>query len=122
MKITAIAERSGGWWAIRVPEIPGVFSQARRLEQVADMAADAAALMLDQDPADFEVTVEAHTPEDSLIAQARAAREDADRAAELASAKMREAARCLIADEYTVRDAGRLLGVSPQRVSQLVDA
>lgn len=122
MKITAIAERSGGWWAVRIPEVPGTFTQARRLEQVPGMAAESAALMLDRDPADFEVTVEAHTNEDSLVAQARAAREEADRAAEIASAKMREAAKCLIADELTVRDAGRLLGVSPQRISQLVDA
>ena len=43
------AVRSGGWWAITVPELPGVFSQARRLDQVETMAREAIALMLDID-------------------------------------------------------------------------
>lgn len=119
MKITAVAQRSGNWWAVEIPEVPGAFTQARRLDQIAEMAASSAGLMLDQDPESFEVVVEAHTDQDSMIAHAREAREAADRAADEASQKMREAARALLAEEYTVRDAGRLLGVSPQRVSQL---
>ena len=43
------AVRSGGWWAITVPELPGVFSQARRFDQVEAMAREAIALMLDID-------------------------------------------------------------------------
>jgi hypothetical protein len=126
MKVTAECRRSGKWWAIEVRPTgrltQPLFTQARRLEQVPEVVADAVALALDIDESDVDVVVEAHTDEDTLVAHARAAREEADRAADLASAKMREAARCLIADQYTVRDAGRLLGVSPQRVSQLVDA
>src|SRR5690242_11280287 len=30
---TVLARRSGGWWAISVPELKGVHSQARRLDQ-----------------------------------------------------------------------------------------
>lgn len=47
MRVTAAVTRSGRWWAIDVPEVPGVFTQARRLDQVPAMAADAVALMLD---------------------------------------------------------------------------
>ncbi len=43
------AVRSGSWWAITVPELPGVFSQARRLDQVEAMAREAIAMMLDVD-------------------------------------------------------------------------
>ena len=39
---TAVCTRSGGWWAVEVPEIPGLFTQARRLDQVEDMVRDAA--------------------------------------------------------------------------------
>ena len=39
--------RSGRWWAITVPEIGRVFSQARRLDQVEDRAREALALLLD---------------------------------------------------------------------------
>lgn len=120
MKITAVARRSGSWWAVEVPEVEGVFTQARRLDQVADMAADAVAVMLDADPGTIKVTVEPHTGKDSLIAQAREARETADRAADEASKVMRHAARELVADGLTVRDVGRVMGISHQRVSQLV--
>lgn len=120
MKITAIARRSGRWWAVEVPEVEGVYTQARRLDQVADMAAEAAALMLDIDESDIEVTVTPHTSKDSIIAQAREAREAADRAADEASRVMRAAARELVSDGMTVRDVGRVMGISHQRVSQLV--
>jgi hypothetical protein len=45
MKVTAYATRSGEWWAVRVPEIDGLFTQARRLDQVPEMVADAAMLL-----------------------------------------------------------------------------
>lgn len=43
--VTARVTRSEGWWAISVEEIPGLFTQARRLDQVADMVRDAASLL-----------------------------------------------------------------------------
>jgi predicted RNase H-like HicB family nuclease len=47
---TAVCRRSGSWWAIGVRELKGVHTQARRLDQVAAMAREAIALMLDVDP------------------------------------------------------------------------
>lgn len=120
MKVTAIAQRSGRWWAVHVPEVDGAFTQARRLDQVADMTAEAVALLLDVDESTIEVAVEPHTGKDELIAQVRQAREEADRAADQASHVMRSTARELIADGLTVRDVGRVMGISHQRVSQLV--
>ena len=32
MKVTAEATRSGGWWAVEVPEVDGAFTQACRLD------------------------------------------------------------------------------------------
>ncbi|MDZ7576820.1 MAG: hypothetical protein U0904_01375 [Candidatus Nanopelagicales bacterium] len=59
MNITAKCERADGWWAIRVPdEVPGVFTQARRLDQVAEVAAAAVGSMLAVDPATVRVAVE----------------------------------------------------------------
>ncbi len=52
-----LAERSDRWWAARVPALPGVHTQARRLDQVAEMARDAIALMLDLPVASVKVTV-----------------------------------------------------------------
>lgn len=44
--------QSGEWWAIRVPALRGVFSQARHLDEVPVAAREAIALMLDLDSAD----------------------------------------------------------------------
>ncbi len=44
--------QSGEWWAIAVPSLRGVFSQARQLDEVPVAAREAIALMLDVDPAD----------------------------------------------------------------------
>lgn len=56
MRVAAEVARSGEWWGIQVPEMPGVFTQARRLEQVPDMVRDAVALMADVDEDSVEVT------------------------------------------------------------------
>lgn len=119
MKVTARAVRSDGWWAIEVPEVEGVFSQARRLDGVAAMARDAVALMLDVDPATIEVEVQVETDHDAEVAAALEAKAAAETAQADASAKMRQAITALLADDLTVRDVGAVLQVSAARVSQL---
>lgn len=49
MRVLADVTRSGEWWAVQVPEMPGAFTQARRLEQVPGMVRDAVALKDDID-------------------------------------------------------------------------
>ena len=44
--------RHGEWWAITVPSLRGVFSQARHLDEVPAAAREAIAMMLNIDPAD----------------------------------------------------------------------
>ena len=114
--------RTGGWWAIEVPEIPGVFSQARRLDRVEAMARDAIALMRDVDPMSFDVTVEPHLDEETerLITTARNLRHAVEVEQIMASQATRAAARALIEEGLTVRDVGQLLGVTHQRVAQLL--
>ena len=81
----AVCRRVGDWWAIRVPELKGVHSQARRLTQVPVMAREAIALMLDIDAATIHIDVEPELPDavvDALVARqaARTTSEDAERA------------------------------------------
>lgn len=123
MKVDAIAHRSGDWWAVEVPDVEGgIHTQARRLDQVPDVAADAVGLMLDIEPGDVEVTVTPVLPADASEA-VRAAGEKsraAVKAAEEASRAMRVAVTVLRNEEHlTARDAARVLGVTHQRVSQL---
>ena len=54
---TALVTRAGRRWAIKVPEVAGCLSQARRLADVDRMARDAISLMLDVPPDSFHVRV-----------------------------------------------------------------
>jgi predicted RNase H-like HicB family nuclease len=51
------AQRTRGWWAITVDDLPGVLSQARRRQDVEKMARDAIALYLDVPPDDVRLFV-----------------------------------------------------------------
>jgi predicted RNase H-like HicB family nuclease len=53
------ARRVGGWWALEVPELPGVFSQVRRLDAAEEAAREAIALMLGVDADTVSVDVDA---------------------------------------------------------------
>lgn len=64
--------RSGDWWAITVPALRGVFSQARNLDEVPEVAREAIALMLDVDPAEvgpIDVCVQPQQGEAELLAE-----------------------------------------------------
>lgn len=114
---TAVCRRSGDWWAISVPEIKGVHTQARRLDQAEAMVRDAIALFLDVAPDSFDVTLAPEVP--PYIAVALEVRAEAERAYEKAAEAVAEAVDNLEKEGYTVRDAGALLHLSPQRVSQI---
>ncbi len=123
MKVTAKATRSGDWWAIEVPEVPGVFTQAKRLDQVADMVADAVALMEDIEPADVEVTLRPEISEErrTILLDAITARLDAARLEREANSARARVAAELSADGLPLRDIGVILHVSHQRVAQLLE-
>ena len=59
-QLTATATRSEGWWAVSVPEVDGLFTQARHLDDIPAMVRDALTLFpeLGIDPADTEISVE----------------------------------------------------------------
>ena len=58
-RFRVVARRGDEWWGIRVRELDWVFSQARRLEDVADEARDAIAAYYDVAPSEVgEVVVD----------------------------------------------------------------
>ncbi|NMR28100.1 hypothetical protein [Crystallibacter degradans] len=122
LKVTAKAFRSGNWWAIEVPEVAGVFSQAKRLDQVAEMAADAVAVIKGVDPKSIEVTVIPDLPQAQLdvVEASRQMAKQAEESRFEALLLSRRAIKDLKASGLTVRDIGFMLGLSPQRISQLV--
>jgi predicted RNase H-like HicB family nuclease len=114
--------RSGAWWAISVAEVPGAHTQARRLEQAEAIAREAIALVLNVPPDSFDVELAPELAEElqaaiASMGQRKQEAADAQRSATDAAAAT---ARALLDAGLTVRDAGRMLGLSYQRVAQLV--
>lgn len=123
MNVTAICERSGGWWAVTVPEIDGGFTQAHRLDQVPAMVADLVNLATDTPAEDVHVTIDAHVsgtaaPDELRVAAALEA--EAKAMQEQANACRRAAFRAYKGAGLPVRDIAHLTGVSFQRVSQII--
>lgn len=119
---TVRAYRSGNWWAIEVPQVPGALSQARRLDQVEEMARDAISIVLEVDDDSFDVAVQPDLPES--MAELTEAVDQLRADAEQAEARLRQTRRraidALLAEGLPQRDVGALLHLSHQRVSQLL--
>lgn len=117
---TATAVREGRWWVITVEDV-GV-TQARTLRDAPAAARGMVGAMLDIDEDGIQVEV---TPDlgGDLAAQVRTARERvmlAERERAEAATASRAAARALLDRGLTGADAATVLGLSPQRVSQLI--
>ncbi|MBK5256439.1 MAG: hypothetical protein JJE39_10435 [Vicinamibacteria bacterium] len=118
--------RSGKWWAISTPgEKAKIHTQARRLDQVAEVAADALALWYaDEDgrsvsASDIEVNVQIGKELDRMLARAKKRNDQAERSRDEARGAIREAVRAAREAGMSVRDVGKLLGVSFQRAAVL---
>ena len=120
---TARAVRNGRWWAIDIRELRSVHSQSRRLDQVEQMAREVIGLALQAPPDTFDVSVQVDFPSLGAlqvpVEAALRAREAAELAQHRASDAMRTAITEIRSAGYTARDAGMLLGVSNQRISQI---
>jgi predicted RNase H-like HicB family nuclease len=77
---TARCQRVGDWWAISVPELKGVNTQARRLEKADAMVRDAIALFLNISADSFEVKIEPVLSRDlqKKVGRARKVRSEAE--------------------------------------------
>lgn len=121
---TARCVRSGDWWAITVPEVPGVHTQARRLDQAEEMARDAISLVRGVPANSFDVLLVPDLPPDieAEVDAAKELRETAERYQREATVAARALAVKLV-DRYrlTLRDVGRIIGLSYQRIAQLLE-
>jgi predicted RNase H-like HicB family nuclease len=115
--------QSGRWWVLSVPDVPGAHSQARRLNQVEDVARDLISLMTDAKPDSFAMHVDVKLPEVVRrdLERSAALRAEAARAQSEAAQLSRHAAALLHDRGLPLRDVGQVLGVSFQRAKQLVD-
>ena len=121
---TARATREQGWWTVEVDEVPGLFTQARRLSQIEAQVRDALTLFpeIEASPDAARVIVVPMGEYAVLAARALKARRDAETAKEQANRIMADTARELYRHDLPYRDIGQMLGISFQRVAQLVAA
>lgn len=121
-KYTVIAHRDGSWWAISVRELDNVFTQARRLDRVEYMARDAISLLFEVPPDSFDIEViqNLDPPTQEQLEDVKALREAVVEWRRRWKETTSETVRSLAASGYAQRDIGRLVGISHQRVAQLL--
>jgi DNA-directed RNA polymerase specialized sigma subunit len=112
--------RDGRFWSIRIPELDRS-TQALRYKDITTMANDLVEVMtgLTVDEFDLHLTVHLPTEVEDHLARAEALREDAKRKTAEATEESRAAVRALLSQGLSLREAGNLLNLSFQRVSQL---
>jgi DNA-directed RNA polymerase specialized sigma24 family protein len=120
-----IVTREDGHWLADVPELEGAHTYARSLpaldQSVREVVVLAAGLP-DAAMPGLSLDYDYHTgdPElDTTALEVRRLRREADELAAAATARTGQAAAQLAARGLSVRDIAALLGISPQRVSQL---
>ena len=117
--------RDEGWWIMhaRIPRTI-IYSQAKRVDDVEPMIRDAIAGVLDVEPESFAIDLTFDLDSDVLdqVARAREVSLEAAEVQERASRESRAAVQALRNEGLTLKEAGYFLGVSPQRVAQLLNA
>jgi hypothetical protein len=119
---TALAERAGRWWTVRVPQIDGLAVQVRSLDQAEIMARQRIAEALHLPPESIRVEVRTDSAILPAVTAALQARQAAALAAETANRATRAAIEELLADGTSFHEATVLLGLSPEEVAQLTAA
>lgn len=126
-RVTLELDPRSGQWMADVDGLP-VHTWGRALGKVKQHAVEALAVHLDIDVADLQGRVvfgTPHLPAPILqaIMDAEAARSEADSATARATQTRAAAARALVSEAHlSMRDAAELLGLSHQRVQQILAA
>lgn len=104
-----------------MPEVEGVFTQAERLADVESMVQDAVSLMCDVEAESVEVEIKLEDQGlQDLVAEALDLKSRLEATRSAAVAAQRLAATRAVASGLPQRDIAALLGISHQRVNQVV--
>ncbi|MCF4006773.1 transcriptional regulator [Corynebacterium uropygiale] len=102
-----------------MPEIDGLFTQAKRLDQIPEIVRDAAHLLEGTPGDELDVQVRVDEGQFPNVDEAVARRKEAERMRAEATRLARECAVDLSAQGMSFRDIGQLLGVSYQYAQKL---
>ncbi|MGH9110478.1 MAG: type II toxin-antitoxin system HicB family antitoxin [Acidimicrobiales bacterium] len=120
---TARLEREkDGRWTVELAEEPRVHTWAKTVDQALARVREAAALWFETDEDQIVLVPQPVLPKTAgrTVEQARQARQEARHADRLAVERARKAAATLTARGISMRDAAAILGISHQRVHQLL--
>jgi len=111
---TALCERAGRWWTIRVPQVDGLTAQVRSLDQAEIMTRQSIARLFGVAPESIRVEVIPDAP--APVALALHARHEAMQAAGAAIQATRAALAALAQEGYPFDDAATMLGLTPAEI------
>lgn len=109
-------------WNVRIDGLEGCQTYGRSLRQAQARIREALGLWLDRDPSALRIEDQMPAKLAAVAKRANQARLDAERAGAKAQEQVAAAAKALTDLGLSRRDAAELLGLSHQRVQQLVDA
>jgi predicted RNase H-like HicB family nuclease len=112
-----------GWWLATIPKVPGCHTQGRTIEQAENRIREALALFVSAATAakaTLEADVQLPSAAKRALISALEKRAEADAIAVESQAATRSATLALSQVGLSLRDIGRLLGVTRQRAHQLL--
>lgn len=112
--------RATAIWLVHVPEVDR-WTQARKVAEIEPMARDLAAVMTGtaSDAIEVDVQIELPATVREHLTEVDRAREEEAAARTRGAAELRKAVRELREADISLRDIGKLLGISYQRAHQL---
>lgn len=113
---TALCERAGRWWMIRVPQVEGLTAQVRSLDQaeIVTRQVIARTLAIPGETIRIDVLPDAPAPVAHAIQMRHAARQAVD----AATWATRDALDALAREGIAFQDAATMLGLSPAEIRQ----
>ena len=109
-------------WIAWVPSIRGCHTYGLTLQSARERIREALSLWVDDaETAELNEQIRLPAPIRQTIRSATSARANADRASRVARDKLDRAVRELVRAGYSYRDIASLLGLSHQRIGQLVE-
>jgi predicted RNase H-like HicB family nuclease len=114
-----------GYWVASVREVAGCNTQGRSIQQARQRIREALSLFIEEKvEGAIQFVEEVKLPKEvrSLVGKTKAAREKAEAAAKTAQQSTKKTVEFLTCElKLSVRDVGELLGLSHQRVQQLLN-
>lgn len=119
LQVMAHARRDEGWWRVSIPEIEGIVTQTRRLDQIPSAVVKVLKNHPDFKEHDIDVQVVSDKERQAAVDEVLRLRDRADKTRQEASLAVKALVQQLAHDGLSYRDIGTLLQVSYQYVQTL---